>query len=200
MKQENKKYKKFGFTLIELLVVIAIIGILATLAVISYTGVQKQARDTKRKSDLKQYQVALESYAAKNAGSYPARVGGGSIDSSLCATLGVSACPQDPVLESPYVYSYTSDGSSFTLSSTLETKDSTSWVADSNGKAYESTTTPPSQSCSGCISDEGCQEDGASNDLYCGTGGVACVNCYQVYGSDARCFEGVCQVPPGETL
>lgn len=61
--------KKKGFTLIELLVVIAIIGLLATLAVISFTNAQTKARDAKRVSDMKQLQTALESYGSQ-AGSY----------------------------------------------------------------------------------------------------------------------------------
>jgi len=46
-KLENSK----AFTLIEMLVVISLIGILAALALASYAGTQKQARDTNRKSD-----------------------------------------------------------------------------------------------------------------------------------------------------
>ena len=49
-----------GFTLIELLVSISIVGILATLVLVSFTGAQKQARDTTRKSDLKQYQLKID--------------------------------------------------------------------------------------------------------------------------------------------
>ncbi len=59
-----------GFTLIELLIVISIIGILVTFVSASYTGAQKQARDSQRRSDLMQYKVALENYAASNSGKY----------------------------------------------------------------------------------------------------------------------------------
>ena len=63
-----------GFTLIELLVVISIIGILAGLTLSSYSGAQKQARDTQRKADLTQLKTALEAYySARNA--YPSTGG-----------------------------------------------------------------------------------------------------------------------------
>ena len=54
----NKK----GFTLIELLIVIAIIGLLSTLAVVALGNARTKARDTKRLSDIKQIQNALEMY------------------------------------------------------------------------------------------------------------------------------------------
>ena len=63
--------KKYGFTLIELLVVISIIAILAALSLVGVSGAQKQARDAQRRSDLDQYKLALESYAASNNGKYP---------------------------------------------------------------------------------------------------------------------------------
>lgn len=55
------RHKK-GFTLIELLVVIAIIGLLATIAIISLNNARQSSRDTRRISDMKQVQTAMELY------------------------------------------------------------------------------------------------------------------------------------------
>lgn len=57
----NKKSKS-GFTFIELLVVISIIAVLATFAIINFSGAQARARDGQRKSDLRQTQTALRLY------------------------------------------------------------------------------------------------------------------------------------------
>jgi prepilin-type N-terminal cleavage/methylation domain-containing protein len=59
-----------GFTLIELMVVIAVIGILAAVALISLTGVQRSARDATRKSNVSDYATALARYYQDNQ-AYP---------------------------------------------------------------------------------------------------------------------------------
>ena len=48
----------------------AIIGILATAGVFAYQSVLKDTRDARRKTDLKEIQIALENYKAVN-GTYP---------------------------------------------------------------------------------------------------------------------------------
>ncbi len=53
---------KRGFTLIELLVVIAIIGSLSALFLPNFMAARERARDSQRKSDLKQIQKAFELY------------------------------------------------------------------------------------------------------------------------------------------
>jgi prepilin-type N-terminal cleavage/methylation domain-containing protein len=53
--------KNKGFTLIELLVVIGIIGLLATLAVVSFGNAQQRSRDTKRLADIR---AAISAFAA----------------------------------------------------------------------------------------------------------------------------------------
>jgi prepilin-type N-terminal cleavage/methylation domain-containing protein len=61
---KNKK----GFTLIELLVVIAIIGLLSTLAVVALSSARQKSRDSKRVSDMKQVQTAMElMFSANNS-------------------------------------------------------------------------------------------------------------------------------------
>ncbi len=84
-----------GFTLIELLIAVAIIGVLASVLFANFIGVRQRARDSQRKSDLRQIQAALEFYRS-DQGSYP--------DSSSFKTIFYSThCPPT----SPAVYNAT---------------------------------------------------------------------------------------------
>ncbi|MEK7061250.1 MAG: type II secretion system protein [Patescibacteria group bacterium] len=142
-----------AFTLIELLVVISVIGILASIALVSFGPAQKQARDTQRKSDIRQYQNSLENFANKGSGLFPSRTV--AIDvSSLCATLGISGtCPTDPKAPTT-IYRYITDGtgspnsdaSKYVLWSSLENA-AGYWVICSTGKLGLSATAPSSSTC-----------------------------------------------------
>lgn len=64
------KKRQSGFTIVELLIVIVVIGILATLVIVTFTGIQQKARDSQRQTDIQALDSHLESYYAQN-GSYP---------------------------------------------------------------------------------------------------------------------------------
>lgn len=70
---------KKGFTLIELIIVISIIALLSVIGISTYSSVQVDARNSKRKSDLKEIKSALELYRSE-IGTYP-------------STAGRSGCP-----------------------------------------------------------------------------------------------------------
>ena len=140
---------KNGFTLIELLVVISIIGILASLALVSYTGAQKQTRDTQRKSDLGQYRNALETYATSNNGLYP--VNKSSI-ATICGTGQplapfIAGCPPDPIGGATYAYGFYSSttGDTYVIYAPLETGGY--WEVCSIGKSGKVAAAPTSSAC-----------------------------------------------------
>ena len=58
---------KNAFTLLELLVVIGIIGVLVSLAMVSYTSAQRKSRDSRRQADMKAIQGALDVYYSETA-------------------------------------------------------------------------------------------------------------------------------------
>lgn len=159
---------KSGFTLIEMLVVISLIGVLAAIALISFGSVQKSARDTTRKSDLKQYQTALEMYGNLTNGLFPSKTSVSfavaESGSNLCSDLNIKlepdiVCSHDPKMASDatyYDYRYISDGTNGTASATkyvlwgkLENKVNTYWVVCSNGKngEYVNASAPSTNVC-----------------------------------------------------
>lgn len=55
-----------GFTIIELLIVILIIGILASLVIVGYNGMQARSRDAIRKNDIASLAKEIQVYAIQN--------------------------------------------------------------------------------------------------------------------------------------
>lgn len=113
---------KRGFTLIELLIVVAIVAVMAAFAVIRFSGGQTSARDTRRTSDIHQYQNAIEIYANANNGLYPVRTT--TINpKALCGTgnpLGNIPCTSDPTGTTNYQYNTNAAGTQYVLWATLE--------------------------------------------------------------------------------
>lgn len=67
------KTKSQGFTIIELLIVIIVIGILATLVITTFSGIQRNARNRTREADINALHSQLEYFYGQN-GYYPAMV------------------------------------------------------------------------------------------------------------------------------
>lgn len=64
-----------GFTLVELMVAIAIVAILAVVGITIFSGLQKNARDSKRRQDIDAIVKALETKYDQNTGYYPGVIG-----------------------------------------------------------------------------------------------------------------------------
>lgn len=104
---DNKKGSsmKKAFTLMELLIAIAIIAILTAIGIVSYTSINKNARNTKRRSDVEQIRSALELYRS-DFGYYPSANGGTIGDAAhLSGVIDpyMPAVPTDPKGQ-PYYY------------------------------------------------------------------------------------------------
>lgn len=61
-----KNFKKTGFTIVELLIVIVVIGILVSIIIVAYNGIQVRARDNIRRADLSQLEKAIKLFAVDN--------------------------------------------------------------------------------------------------------------------------------------
>ena len=133
---------KAGFTLIELLTVIALLGALAGIVLIAIDPNAQlgRARDTQRKSDIRQLQSALEIYRSDN-GDYPTSLIncpttgiktylGNAAASSPCTVTYLSKVPNDPKYNASDptaywnggIYLYSQSGSTYKIDACLENK------------------------------------------------------------------------------
>lgn len=147
----DKQYKEphlvsfTSFTLIEILMVFGILSLIVGFVIFRFPASSERARDTKRQSDLKSYQGALELYAMKNSGLYPTSAAQNI--TNLCTTLGMSGatCASDPS-GGTYYYETDSAGLKYALWSGLE-RSSETYVACSDGKSGLAFVTPAAGAC-----------------------------------------------------
>lgn len=76
---QYSKFRSGGFTIVELLIVIVVLGILASITIVSFNGVQDRARWTQLQSDLSSINKAVQVYHAEH-GEYP--------QTTVAATVG----------------------------------------------------------------------------------------------------------------
>ena len=139
-----------GFTLIELLIVIAILGALAALLLLNFQGAREKAVDTQRRSDLRQYQTALEAYANRR-NAFPVRIAAVDIFASMCGsggelTLAGFPCKDEPDAAASYKYISDSYGVAYVLWGYLKNA-KTYFVICSNGNVGTRATEPTTISC-----------------------------------------------------
>ena len=77
-KLRERSHSESGFTLVELLVVMLIIGLLAAIAIPSFFNQREKANDAQAKENAHTAQVAMETYATDNGGSYAGVAANGS--------------------------------------------------------------------------------------------------------------------------
>lgn len=112
-------YKERGFTLVELLVTMTIMAVLISLALVSYQGARRSARDGKRKAELEEIRSALEMYRA-DEGIYPP-------DLPTLDGAGYIEVPSDPIAGRSYSYNRTS-ANAYNLCAALEINTGSSYL------------------------------------------------------------------------
>lgn len=123
-----------GFTIIELTVAVGIVAVLSAIVIASIGTAREKARDNARQADMKQLQLALETYKRLNNGQYPTDavclIGqSGCLDELVSAGV-LQRLPTDPRDTATQRYQYAGDANICTDPSTNAAgSEFTLWVA-----------------------------------------------------------------------
>jgi general secretion pathway protein G len=129
----NRRHQS-GFTLIELMIVMAIIGILITLAIPSFVGAVKHAREAALKEDLQTMRTAIDTYTMDK------QKGPQSLD-DLVQDGYIRAIPEDPMTRSKDTWVTDTTESMYSLDETepgINDIHSGSTETGSDGQPYSS--------------------------------------------------------------
>src|SRR3989338_8593710 len=132
-------HRNNGFTLMEILITLTIIGIILSIATLSFTSVRMDSRDGRRKTDLEEVRSALEQYKSNN-NAYPTPGSSfglpfgqsGLLDSASNTYL--QRIPQDPLYPRRNYY-YQTSGADYTLSTELENVETTPCAIPAGGNS-----------------------------------------------------------------
>jgi len=148
----------------EIMIVIVLLGVLMSLGVGGYMSSQKKARDVRRKGDLRQLTVALETFFNDKL-QYPDDngsgriVGCGSDTSQLCdwgesftddTSIYMAELPKDPKPTNNYFYVAAADRKSYQLYARLENLEDKDVAKDGGSSGVYTGTTCSSESLTGC--------------------------------------------------
>lgn len=103
MLQKVKQQKQEGFTIIEVLIVLAIAGLIMLVVFMAVPALQRNSRNTQRKSDVSSLVGAMSEYVNNSNGSIPA----------TCAA-GATGCAAQQWLQNAKLSQYDANRISFT--------------------------------------------------------------------------------------
>jgi prepilin-type N-terminal cleavage/methylation domain-containing protein len=113
----NKKNNNSGFTIIEVLIVLAIAGLIMLIVFLAVPALQRNARNTSRKSDASALLAGISEYTDNNNGTLPTALG--AITNSQTQFCNQAACAGGDAPASVKVGYYTKIGTGTTGSINL---------------------------------------------------------------------------------